>query len=564
MSTIPDAALSQHIAVLGKTGSGKTWAAKTIVENLLNLGRRVGVVDPTSAWWGLRSSKSGKGPGFPILVLGGDHGDLPLPALGGAAVARLLVEGVNLVADTSALTVGERTRWFIDFAGTLSRLNRTPLHLVIDEAHVFAPQGKVPDPDTGRMLHAANTLASGGRSRGIRLIMITQRPQKLHKDALTSADTLIAMRVLAPHDRLAVEEWIKGCGDMAAGKEVLNTLASLQRGEGWAWYPEGAFLKRMKFPDIETFDSSATPIDGHAIAKPKTAAEIDLRDIKIALADAVKEAEANDPKLLRARIAELERKAQAPVKPAMDAQALDRAKSEGYRAGLDAVAQVTGRLETLSEAIREGIDGFISDLHRLRVARDGHKAAQRPLQEGRDQSPPPGEAAPKRPIRPIHGQNPGSQEIGNSGKRRMLIALAQNASGLSYRKLALLTGISQSGGTWRTYLGELRAKGWAVGSRDNVHITAPGLHALGPYTPLPTGSALIEYWRQRLGNSGKRKIFDCAVEAYPQALTYEQVSEKTEIAIAGGTWRTYLGELRGLELIAGGRGEIRAAEELFS
>jgi DNA helicase HerA-like ATPase len=189
--------------VLGKTGSGKTFAAKAaIVEPLLERGRRVGIVDPTGAWWGLRSSRDGKGPGFPVLVLGGDHGDLPLPANGGAAVARLLVEqGVNLVADTSHLTVGERTRWFIDFAGTLYRANRAPLHLVLDEAHNFAPQGKVPDPDTGKMLHAANTLASGGRSRGIRLTMITQRPQKLHKDALTSADTLIAMRVLAPHDR---------------------------------------------------------------------------------------------------------------------------------------------------------------------------------------------------------------------------------------------------------------------------------------------------------------------------------------------------------------------------
>ena len=87
---IPEAALGQHIAVLGKTGSGKTFAAKAeIVEPLLERGRRVGVVDPTGAWWGLRSSRDGKGPGFPVLVLGGDHGDLPLPALGGAAVARL-------------------------------------------------------------------------------------------------------------------------------------------------------------------------------------------------------------------------------------------------------------------------------------------------------------------------------------------------------------------------------------------------------------------------------------------------------------------------------------------
>jgi hypothetical protein len=100
--------------------------------------------------------------------------------------------------------------------------------------------------------------------------MITQRPQKLHKDTLTSADTLIAMRVLAPHDREAVEAWVKGCGDPKQGKEVLNSLANMQRGEGWVWYPEGGFLERMKFPAIKTFDSSATPTDGGR-CKPRRA-----------------------------------------------------------------------------------------------------------------------------------------------------------------------------------------------------------------------------------------------------------------------------------------------------
>ena len=66
--TLPPDALAQHIAVLGKTGSGKTFAMKgALVEPLLEGGRRVGIVDPTGAWWGLRSSRDGKGPGFPLF-----------------------------------------------------------------------------------------------------------------------------------------------------------------------------------------------------------------------------------------------------------------------------------------------------------------------------------------------------------------------------------------------------------------------------------------------------------------------------------------------------------------
>lgn len=38
---IPDQALQAHIAIIGKTGSGKTYAAKGAVENLLDAKARV-------------------------------------------------------------------------------------------------------------------------------------------------------------------------------------------------------------------------------------------------------------------------------------------------------------------------------------------------------------------------------------------------------------------------------------------------------------------------------------------------------------------------------------------
>ena len=43
---IPDAALDADIAILGKKGRGKTFAAKGIVERLLQMQRRVVVLDP--------------------------------------------------------------------------------------------------------------------------------------------------------------------------------------------------------------------------------------------------------------------------------------------------------------------------------------------------------------------------------------------------------------------------------------------------------------------------------------------------------------------------------------
>lgn len=312
--------MNQHAAILGKTGSGKTYCAKGIVESLLDDHRQVCVLDPTGAWYGLRIGADGKTPGYDVVLLGGEHADIPLSPKSGAAVARLVTQqGASVVIDTSGLTVGEYTRWFIDFAGTLYTTIANPLHLIIDEAHNFMPQsggGAKLDADSAKMLHAGNRLMSGGRSKGVRAMMITQRPAKLHKDSLTCADTLVALRVIAPQDRKAIQEWIDGCGDPAQGRAVTDSLAQLKRGEGWVWYPEGGHLSRVTFPKIKTYDSSATPTHG-AKSGPRVA-EIKLDEVREAMAEAVKEAEANDPKVLRARVAELERAAAVVPTPTED------------------------------------------------------------------------------------------------------------------------------------------------------------------------------------------------------------------------------------------------------
>lgn len=39
----------QHCAIVGRTGAGKSYAAKTVIEYLLDAGRRVCIIDPTGA-----------------------------------------------------------------------------------------------------------------------------------------------------------------------------------------------------------------------------------------------------------------------------------------------------------------------------------------------------------------------------------------------------------------------------------------------------------------------------------------------------------------------------------
>lgn len=539
---LPKAALNQHVAILGKTGSGKTYTAKGIVEGLLEDRRQVCVVDPTGAWWGLRLAADGKGKGFDVVLLGGKHADVPLSPRSGAAVARLVTEqGASVVIDTSGLTVGEYTRWFIDFAGTLYTTIRNPLHLVIDEAHHFMPQGRVPDPEAGKMLHAGNRLMSGGRSKGVRGMLITQRPAKLHKDSLTCADSLIAMRVIAPQDRQAIKDWVDGAGDPVQGKEVLDSLAQLKRGEGWVWYPEGGHLERVQFPAITTYDSSATPTHG-AKAGPKVR-EIDLGAVKASLAEAVKEAEANDPKLLRARIAELERAAKS-AKPAPTVKD-DKALVALRKANADLAAELEHE-RGVRDKVREELLSVANAMKR--------KGPFRPAQRPAAQSVPQADPKPRTPPPPVRSAGANGVDMPD-GERTILTAIAQ-MGGAEGEQISVLTGYKRS--TRNTYLQRLRARGYITGESP-ITATQEGVDALGEYEQLPTGSELREWWLVRLPE-GEAKILEVLAQAYPDGVDGDRISEIT--GFKRSTRNTYLQRMRSKKIVDAGA-TPRASRELF-
>jgi hypothetical protein len=159
------------------------------------------------------------------------------------------------------------------------------------------------------------------------------------------------------------------------------------------------------------------------------------------------------------------------------------------------------------------------------------------------------------------GDGPGDASIGNSGLRRILIALAQR-SGLNRRQLGLRACLSSRSGTFDTYLSKGRSNGWIEGSAQ-LQITAAGRAALGEYIPLPEGQALLAYWLNELGNSGAARILRALADAYPRALTRAELGAAANLSDRSGTFDTYLSKLRTLELVEG-RGELRASEELFS
>jgi uncharacterized protein len=287
------------------TVTHNSYAAQVEAEELLELGQQIVVLDPTGAWWGLRSAADGKSPGYAITIFGGDHGDVPLEPTSGEALATAIVtERFSAVIDLSLLRKGERLRFAADFLETLYRLNKQAMHLFIDEADAFIPQ-KTFTPEQARCLGAGDELVRRGGIKGIGVTMISQRPQVVNKDVLSQIDMLLVLQMNHPKDLHAIEDWIVDHVNKDTAREMLASLPALPIGHAWVWAPEAKIFQRIEVRQKRTFDSGRTPKAGERLKPPKKLAKVDLERLGKTLSAAVEEAKANDPKSLRARVAEL-------------------------------------------------------------------------------------------------------------------------------------------------------------------------------------------------------------------------------------------------------------------
>src|SRR5579871_4854640 len=151
---LPLEAVTQSLAILAKRRAGKSYTGRRFSEELLSADQQIVIIDPKGDWWGIRSGADGKTPGFPVVVLGGEHGDLPLEKTAAETIAHLIVEErVSVLLDLStfrksevAFFLGGDVRQHRDgLLEMIYRLKakeefRTPMMLMVDEADAIAPQ----------------------------------------------------------------------------------------------------------------------------------------------------------------------------------------------------------------------------------------------------------------------------------------------------------------------------------------------------------------------------------------------------------------------------------------
>lgn len=336
---IPDAVLTKHTAVVGMTGSGKTSTSKLLIEQVAGSGSRVCILDSIkSDWWGLTSDKAGTGPGLPFQILGGPHGHVPLHAGAGAAIGELVAAGKLplSIIDMADFGPGGLQHFFNEFAPVLMKKMRGVLYLVIEEAHEFCPKEKSGVTGENMAVYYAKKLATAGRSKGVRLVVATQRVQALHNAVLSSCETVIVHRMTYPADQEPVTKWLKGSvKDRDVRLQIEESMPELADGEGWICSGSAKILQRIQFPRIQTFDNSATPEDdSHRTAV--VTAKVDVARLRAIIGDAVQDAESNDVFALKKRIRELEARPLTQISdPVVEQLALAAAREDGERVGFD-------------------------------------------------------------------------------------------------------------------------------------------------------------------------------------------------------------------------------------
>lgn len=531
-------AATQVYAFMGRRGSGKTFAAGRLVEELLDAGHQVVVLDPVGVWYGLRLAKDGHRPGFPIPVLGGQHGDIPLSPAGGATVAKLVAtRALSAVLDVSELTGSELHRFVADFATELlhaKKRARSALMVVFEEAQEMVPQHV--RGDLARMVGAVEKLVKLGRNFGVGTTLISQRPQAVNKDVLNQTEAMLCFQLSGPQERKAIAGWIreKGAGD----RDVQDELPSLPRGVAMVWSPQwlGTFGRYSILPK-RTYDASATP-DGTSVHEA-TLAPIDLAELRSALA-AAEDADSDhgDPRAevarLRkelARARDLARAVRVEQVPFVPPQAVDAARA-AHAALVTATDQLAALMRVLQGVVPAGSRERGSDAPTTPApVTNGHRrAALSKTPEGERKAGP----------GPDQGKLP-------AGARAILRALAERGAPLTRVQVATLAGLAPTSGTTANYLSLLATRGLIRRDGPILSLTDAGAAAVGPIVPVTTPRQLVNLWRGRLSGKAKEMLELLAAEGGP--LTKAEIAERVQLVPDSGTFANYLSQLRSNNLV---------------
>jgi uncharacterized protein len=564
---LPLSAPAVKLAWIGTGGSGKTYGAMRLAELMWHAKMQFVALDTMGIWYGMRIDKNRKKPGLPITVIGGQHGDLPVRPQDGALVAEIIVrERISAIIDISEFEhETDKARFAKDFANRIYHLKKTnpsAIHVFLEEAHEFIPQD--PQKSDNLMLHAWTRLWKQGRNYGIGGSIITQRPQDVAKKALGLSVAVFAFNITGAPEYDAMLKWMKRV-------EGIETLPELQPGHCLLWSPSWLSQTRtIHISQKETFhvafDPNAPvekdPVDQRVLAK------VEIKALREQMKEAAEEAEANDPELLKKKIAALEKELTTlRSQPAADPAEIERQvtlrleqKDIQFRGYVTRAQELLDRSTAEVRQHYEMMGKHAADLLKIitppPIILDGLKFAEagtileslggksngetriHVIEKSSGTAVPPAPVITPREIDMSGPLSPSAQKFINGLGELMLTMDPVEKDLLGY-----YIGVPTKKSTFRGIAGPLKRDGYVEEpSNGTIRLTDAGRQLAVVDAPR-SRAEMHAFWRGKL-SAKAALMFDALIRVYPNGLSNEA------LAIAGQTDRT-LSTYRGL------RGELK-------
>lgn len=231
----PFRSTGERDAILASSGMGKSYLTGVLMEETLEIGGLVCVIDPEGEHHTLAAR-------YPMLVIGGDNGSLPLNEERiEEYIETILGKGVSVVFDLSDFIDSEQQDLFTLIVDALFRAeqgHRRKIRLIVEEAQIYAPQTGMSRPKDGSLnsLFVSQNVAKRGRKRALDSLWATQRPASISKDILSQCNRFWFGGIQADQDYKAIKPFLDQAGISS------EEIRALTRGEFYL-YSNGATRK---------------------------------------------------------------------------------------------------------------------------------------------------------------------------------------------------------------------------------------------------------------------------------------------------------------------------------
>jgi len=544
---------------VANSGAGKSYLLRVLIERTAEKVQWI-VIDPEGEYSTLREK-------FDFMLVG-PEGELPVDVRSAGLLARKIMETrVSTIIDLYGL-LEIRPQWAANFLNALMTLPKslyTPVMVLIDEAHKFAPETPTGNKEERERLQqsrrAVITLTDSGRKQSRGAAIATQRLSKLAADARGDLNNNFIGRMVQDLDRERAAE-ILGI----RSRDSLQ-LRDLPPGTFFAFGP--AFLMhgvfKVKIDQAITRHPKAG--ERHLLDVPKASEALKHLVEQMGDLPARAEEEAHTLETLQAENERLRRELKArPVQvqipePRVEVRVIEKPVLNGEVPALrDAVFALRDtlsplqQLPTLLAPVTNTLDTVLRKIEIVERA----QSAPRP---GGGVLPPipihgrPGAAyarVRRLPSDPVPHMTNDKEGI-TAPQQRILDALAEFESlGLvspHKSNVAVFADQSPTSSGYQNNLGRLRTLGLVdYPGSGRVALTAQGRAVARPANVIRSLDDLHHAWLARLPRP-QGKILQVVIAAYPHAIGKNELAERAGQSATSSGYQNNLGALRSLGLI---------------